>query len=891
MSLAAGTSLGPYEIVAPLGAGGMGEVYRARDPRLGREVAVKIVLAEVTHDPERLRRFEQEARAASALNHPNLLTVFDFGTHDGKPYLVTELLTGRSVRQALQDGSRIAVRTAVEWTAQVARGLAAAHARGIVHRDLKPENLFVTDDDRVKVLDFGLAKLTLGDEGSLASAATIAGGATASGVILGTAGYMAPEQVRGERADSRADLFSLGCVLYELLGGRRAFSGETAIETLNAILKVDPPSLAELRAEVPPALVRVVERCLDKSPAGRFQSAADLAWALDGVAGATSAAGARQIAAPPSRGSARLRRPAGLIAGVVGVALVGLLVGRGLGRDGDAGAAPWVGERLIGGALLAYCPRPSPDGSLVAFIVVDEEGQSQVALLRPGESRFTTLTSDHSRGPVLAINWSADGRLVYLERAVAGAIDSVPALGGDERVVLEHARQPVPLPDGTLLALRSLPEGGRRLIRYTPGQPEAQPVGPAFAPLAAPGLEANLAAFADGREAIYFGVRREDAGRRGPGLWAIDLATGSTRELAPQLAFPRTGEHIALPAVAADPRTDEALVVVPHGDLHVVTAVSRRGDRPPRPLLHLTATPFALSVDRDGSLLLDQVEVSGSLLRFAIEGGDARRVARFAGSPGRSSAPVELPDGGVLFTGVEGAESRLLVARPGRAPAPFVDVDEETSGPVCLVDDRHVAFLVGPAAARQVAVASFDGRIARRVPAPGARSPQTFVAAGDGRSVLYGAGGKLLVLDTVSGAHRELAAAGRAAIDPTTGELVVPRVEAEGTRIERLDRDGSRVRSYGVRVDLFPEPWSGSQLDRQGRLLLTLGPPESWWVGPGMLDLGEERLWTIPLAFGGDVFTPSWGRDGSVLAIGWEYSMNVWRFRRVGAATGGSGRE
>jgi serine/threonine protein kinase/tetratricopeptide (TPR) repeat protein len=284
MSLAPGTRLGPYEVVAVLGAGGMGEVYRARDTRLGRDVAIKVLPAEFAADPDRLRRFEQEARAASALNHPNILVVHDIGSHEGAPYLVSELLEGESLRDRLRDGA-LPVRTAVDIAVQMAHGLAAAHEKGIVHRDLKPENVFVTRSGHVKILDFGLAKLAdspLSPAGA-AEASTFADG-TRAGIVLGTVGYMAPEQARGQAVDHRADIFALGCVLYEMLAGKRAFAGDTAADTLTAILNQDPAPLSGLGSGAPPGLQGIVQRSLEKRPADRFSSAHDLALALNAVA-------------------------------------------------------------------------------------------------------------------------------------------------------------------------------------------------------------------------------------------------------------------------------------------------------------------------------------------------------------------------------------------------------------------------------------------------------------------------------------------------------------------------------------------------------------------------------------------------------------------------------
>src|SRR5216683_3754212 len=259
MALTPGARLGPYEIVALLGTGGMGEVYRARDSRLKREVAIKVLPPAFSLDADRLRRFEQEALATAALNHPNILAVFDIGTNEGAPYVVSELLEGETLRERLRGGP-IPLRKTLDYALQIAHGLAAAHEKGIVHRDLKPENTFITKDGRVKILDFGLAKLTQPQFAAGTEAPTIPlESDTGSGVILGTVGYMSPEQVRGEHVDHRCDLFSFGVILYEMLTGRRAFHGSSAVETMNAILKEEPPELLKSNKNISPGIERIVQ--------------------------------------------------------------------------------------------------------------------------------------------------------------------------------------------------------------------------------------------------------------------------------------------------------------------------------------------------------------------------------------------------------------------------------------------------------------------------------------------------------------------------------------------------------------------------------------------------------------------------------------------------------
>jgi len=367
MPIAAGTFIGPYEVLGWLGAGGMGEVYRARDPRLGRDVAIKLIPETFAADRGRLHRFEQEARAAGQINHPNILVVYDIGTHAGAPYIVSELLEGESLGQRLRSGA-LAPRKALDYARQTAEGLAAAHDKGIVHRDLKPDNLFVTNDGRIKILDFGIAKLTAPSEGA---ARTGLPTETAAGTVVGTAGYMSPEQVRGEDVDARSDLFSFGAILYEMLAGRAAFVQPTGAETMAAILREDPPPLGS--GDVTPALARILSRCLEKPRETRFQSARDLAFGLEFLSGEHTAVTAGAPGANRGRWLHHRALPWSLAA-----ALMLAFVSAAFWYSGPAPAPSlvnvWPPILLAEGELLdgsggGHMVAVSPNGSHIAFVV------------------------------------------------------------------------------------------------------------------------------------------------------------------------------------------------------------------------------------------------------------------------------------------------------------------------------------------------------------------------------------------------------------------------------------------------------------------------------------------------------------------------------------------
>src|SRR5208283_2792403 len=367
MPLTSGTKLGPYEILSPLGAGGMGEVYRARDARLNRDVAIKILPASFSTDPDRLQRFAQESRAAAALNHPNILSIYDIGEADigqdhGAPYVVSELLESETLRGRLRNGP-LASRKAIDYAQQIARGLAAAHEKGIVHRDLKPENIFITNDGRAKILDFGLAKFTRPELDNSGEAPTQQI-ATDAGTVMGTVGYMAPEQVRGKAADARADIFAFGAILYEMLSGKRAFHGDSPVDTMSAILKEDPPELSETNRNVSPALERIVRHCLEKNPAERFQSARDVAFNLEALTDiSTSSRSGAQVVRLEEE-SAKARR--WLLPVLGGLLLLASWAGiYGLARRGAA-ANPTFHEVTFRNGTI-WDARFAPDGQTIIY--------------------------------------------------------------------------------------------------------------------------------------------------------------------------------------------------------------------------------------------------------------------------------------------------------------------------------------------------------------------------------------------------------------------------------------------------------------------------------------------------------------------------------------------
>ena len=442
MSLAAGTRLGPYEILASIGAGGMGEVYRARDTRLKRDVALKVLPESFAADADRLRRFQLEAQTASALNHPNILVVHDIG-HELAPYLVSELLDGQSLRDRLREG-KLSVAKAIDIARQTAVGLAAAHSKGITHRDIKPENLFLTKDGRVKILDFGLAKVTTADRptGDAVTETQV----TNPGSVMGTASYMSPEQVRAKPVDHRSDIFSLGCVLYEMLSGRRAFHEDTAAEAMSAILKQEPPDVTSIDASLPPALDRIVRHCLEKDPDHRFQSARDLAFDLE------------SFSQPPQPGVARFApKPTRRVA--IGALAAGVPL--------SAAGGVWLGSRLSKSPELKFhrltyrrgkiqAGRFAPDGHTIVYSAQWEDEPYQLFTVRDDgpESRplgfsGAGLLGISSRSELaLGLNLKSISTFYY-----QGTLARAPFSGGEPRPMVDKVRFVDWTPDGGDLAV------------------------------------------------------------------------------------------------------------------------------------------------------------------------------------------------------------------------------------------------------------------------------------------------------------------------------------------------------------------------------------------------------------------------------------------------------
>jgi hypothetical protein len=463
MPLTFGTRLGPYEILSPLGVGGMGEVYRARDTRLGRDVALKVLPGAFAQDAERRARFEREARAVAALNHPNILAIYDIGSYQGVPFLVTELLEGETLRERLSTGS-LPLRKALAVAEQAARGVAAAHERGIIHRDLKPANIFLTSDGRVKVLDFGLAKLAPENGAPLdeSRSSTVTAPQTQAGMVLGTMAYMSPEQVRGKRADARSDVFAMGTILYEMLSGRRAFERDSSADTMAAILKEDPAELSGGGKKILPAVERVVRHCLEKNPAERFQSMRDLAFNLQALSDAPTTTPAAPVVPEASWGKWLMRGAAALA--VIAVAVLAFVLGEWKQSAGGARRATYLPVNYQ--PEMVFNARFAPDGETVVYSAAVEGNVPQLKVHRPDYpapnpvgSPATELLSISSKGE-LAVLIGAH----YVEhRIFTGTLARMDLSGGAPRAILQNVQDADWVPDGSALAIIREVSGHSRL--------------------------------------------------------------------------------------------------------------------------------------------------------------------------------------------------------------------------------------------------------------------------------------------------------------------------------------------------------------------------------------------------------------------------------------------
>jgi eukaryotic-like serine/threonine-protein kinase len=671
VTLSAGTRLGPYEILAPLGAGGMGEVYRAKDPRLGREVAVKVLPASFSQDPDRLKRFEQEARAAGVLNHPGITAVHDFGMHEGAPYIVTELLEGETLRSRLGAGA-VSARKAIEYAVQIAKGLAAAHEKGIVHRDLKPENLFLTKDGRVKILDFGLAKLKPdGAESGHTDMRTVSGG-TEPGVVLGTMGYMSPEQVRGKAADRRSDLFAFGTILYEMLSGQRAFRGDTAADTITAILTKEPPDLSQTNKEIHPGLDRIVRHCLEKNPEERFESARDVAFDLESLSGVSAPTGA--VAAPSAAPRRRWVAPA-LIAAAIALA-GGLAAGYGFGKK--AGYVPppnFLQLTFRRGEI--YAARFAPDGQTVVYAAAWDGKPVELFSTRTDrpESRVFGLVG----ADLLGISKTGE-MAVSLDRHIdgpftrSGTLAEVGVSGGvAPREILKDVQWADWGPNGKDLAvvrdvsLRSqleFPVG--RVLYQTAGwisHPRVSPDGKLVAFLDHPqrGDDGGAVAVVDraGMKTMLAGAFSTEYGLawapKGTEIWITGAKVGGNRAIhalsvsGGERLLARVTQSLTLQDISQDGR-----VLVAHDSIRIGILAGGEGQSKERELAWLDWSSL-FDVSKDGKTILfsETGEGAGPAYSTFIRGTD--------GSP-----PIRLGEGGGQALSPDGQWAAVQVGREKR---------------------------------------------------------------------------------------------------------------------------------------------------------------------------------------------------------------------------------
>lgn len=756
MSLPPGQRLGAYEVGTKIGEGGMGQVYRAHDVKLGRDVAIKILPASVSQDPDRLARFEREAQAVASLSHPNVVSLFEFGAHEGQPFVVMELLEGQTLRDALVSGP-LPVRKAIEVATQIARGLAAAHDKHLIHRDLKPENVFLLRDGQVKILDFGLARVLTDAPAGTGATETIA--RTNPGTVMGTVGYMAPEQVRGGPVDARTDLFALGAVLYEMVSGSRAFQRETAAESLTAILREDVPEIARTRADVPPAVDRIVQHALEKNPNERFQTARDIGFALSSLSGSSSGSPASAIAAARESATPRAssaRTSAGRVIGMaaataIAAGAIGWWLGQGGSRSANATARFDQFTQLTDEAGVETMPRISPDGA--SFAYVRRTSQSwDIYVQRVGGRQALAVAADPARDE----RWPAfspDGRqIAFNEGDADGGIFIIGATGESERRLTDFGFNPAFSPDGKsvvfsaeevlnpyirngITGLHVVDAGGGtpRLIT-TPGEDAVQPAwSPSGRRIAAwqahAGQRDLITMAADGSDRVvligdaavdyaptwspdgkylYFSSDRGGS----MALWRLPMDEATGRATGdPESVSANVEAAMDQPSLSADGRMmvfRSLLQSVNPMALPFDPVTERAGT--PRALTTRTGVlnPHSVSPDNQWLLLGNQGEIREDLFVMRVDGTGLRRLTD---DMPRDRSPRWAPDGKsiVFYSNRDGAYAIFSIrpdgsnltrlTAPAKRDAYYPDLSP-VDGTLVYADDNFQSFFFAPPFAR-----------------------------------------------------------------------------------------------------------------------------------------------------------------------------------------------
>ena len=783
-----GTKLAHYEILSLLGKGGMGEVFRARDPRLDREVAIKVLPRQLVENADARARFEREAKAVAALSHPNILAIHDFGEHEGTAYAVTELLEGHTLQEELSSGA-IPLRRTLEIAVQVADGLAAAHDRGIVHRDIKPANIFLTPDGRTKILDFGLAKAGLSSDDKTLAAEVV--DSTRPGTVLGTVRYMSPEQVRAAPVDHRSDIFSFGTLLWEMLSGQPAFDRDSAVETMNAILKEDPPELTLREAIVPATMERILHRCLEKAPGRRFQSAQDLAFALRNVQDSSSRVVSGVDIAPPVRAS-RVRP---VLVGV-GLLLVGVVAGYLLGGRGDS-AGPRQPLRIVNitQSGLDFGPSASPDGKTIAF-VSQRDGTERIWLRQLQGGVEVPLTEGRDLRP----QFSPDGSSLLFHRMEPRATSAyrIATVGGSPRKLLDNISEACWSPSGEELGFIGMAGTSADPI-MTVGIHDLRSGATRELHRAESQLLYGLSWSPDGRflsattTAVVLNTNENN-------ILLVDTTSGATRE-----AF-RSGTRLSSAAWSPDARS---LVLAQStsllGDISGAMGLAMRLDPfggGVEPLFWVESV-WAGAVDYmsfdfigDGSLVFDEILWQGNLVEVGVNVPlPIRPLRELTQGNSRDRQPAYSPDGSkIIFSSNRSGNLDLWTLTPATGEIRQVTADAKQDwDPAFTVDGSGILWSSDRSGQLEIWIARADGSAARQLTRDGVDAENP-TQSPDGEWVYYGS------------AHPERRGIWRIRTDGSEEELIaagsylIPEVSPDGRHVvfNAIDPEDSITRIHVV---------------------------------------------------------------------------------------------